>query len=140
MKFIGFNNKVYNIDMKKYLVKPNDSKKRSKYHLLARELLSDFYKGYYIYEELKLPGSRNPAKKSVLFLDFFIPSVSLGVEVHGSQHYEFNAFFHKSLAGWRDHKYRDSEKEEWCALNNINLIVFNYADSVENWRKQLECQ
>lgn len=140
MKFIGFNNKVYSVDLNKYLLKPTSTTKKSKYHLMARELLKDFYKGYYIYEELKLPGSRNAAKKSVLFLDFFIPSVRLGIEVHGEQHYKFNSFFHKTKAGWLDSKFRDAEKERWCTLNEIDLIVFNYADTIDIWRKQLECQ
>lgn len=138
MKFVGFNNKTYSIDLKKYLVKPNDTRKRSKYHLLARDLLREVYKGYFIYEEVKLPGSRNPAKKSVLFLDFFIPTANLGIEVHGKQHYEYCSHFHKDLAGWFDCKHRDAEKERWCALNEIDLIVFKYSDSVEDWRKQLE--
>lgn len=139
MKFIGFNKKIYNIDLKKYLVKyGEDTKKRSGYHILARNLLLDIYKGYFIYEEVKLPGSRPAAKKSVLFLDFFIPRVSLGIEVHGKQHYEFSPHFHKDKAGWIDHKYRDSEKQRWCELNSIDLIVLSYADSIDQWREQLE--
>lgn len=138
MKFVGFNDKIYNIDLKKYLVKANDAKKRSKYHLLARDLLHEFYKGYFIYEEVKLPGSRNPAKKSTLFIDFFIPNANIGIEVHGKQHYEYCSHFHKDAAGWRECKFRDLEKQRWCELNNIELIVFKYSDSVEDWRKQLE--
>ena len=139
MKVIGLNNKEYNIDLKKYIVRKDDIKKRSTYHLLARRLLGEIFPGQMILEEMKLPGSRNPSKKSVLFLDFFIPYVRMGVEVHGKQHYEFNAFFHKTKAGHHKSKRRDALKEEWCELNNIDLIILKYSDSTEQWRKQIEC-
>jgi len=140
MKVKGLNNKVYIIDSKKYVIKNNDTrKKRSSFHIMARDLLKDVFCGYLILEEVKLPGSTCPSKKSVLFLDFLVPTFNLGIEVHGRQHYEYCQFFHKTKAGFLDQKRRDSVKESWCELNNINLIVFNYADDIQIWRKQLEC-
>lgn len=138
MKVIGLNGREYRIDLKKYLIKENDNRKRSKHHMLARNLIYSQYNGHLIYEEVKLPGSRNPAKRSALFLDFFIPHIMLAIEVHGEQHYRFCPYFHKNAAGWVEYKNRDYEKSLWCENNNIKLIVFKYSDSMDEWRKQIE--
>ena len=137
MKVVGLNNREYNLDLKKYIVLPSDTKKKSKHHLSARILLNDIFKGYSVYEEVKLPGSRTPNKQSVLFLDFFIPYFSLAVEVHGAQHYEFSKFFHKTKADFFNQIRRDQIKKEWCELNKIRLIELSHKDSEEKWREQI---
>lgn len=138
MKAMGLNGREYNIDLKKYIIKNDDKTVKSKYHMAARKLLAEMFKGYTVLEEVKLPGSRCPSKKSALFLDFFIPSLSLGIEVHGQQHYEFCKFFHKTKAGFLTAKKRDFIKEDWCELNSIKLIVLKYSDSIEHWRNEIE--
>jgi len=138
MKVVGLNGREYNINLKKYLVKRNDKTVKSKYHIAARELLADMFSGYTVLEEVKLPGSRCPSKKSALFLDFFIPTLMLGIEVHGRQHYEFCKFFHKTMAGFLQSNKRDFIKEDWCELNDIELIVLKYSDSIEDWRNQID--
>ena len=138
MKVVGLNGREYNINLKKYLVKKNDKTVKSKYHIAARELLAEMFSGYTVLEEVKLPGSRCPSKKSVLFLDFFIPTLMLGIEVHGRQHYEFCKFFHKTMAGFLQSNKRDFIKEDWCELNGIELIVLKYSDSIEDWRNQID--
>ena len=138
MKVVGLNGREYNINLKKYIVKRNDNTVKSKYHIAARELLADMFSGYTVLEEVKLPGSRCPSKKSALFLDFFIPSLMLGIEVHGRQHYEFCKFFHKTMAGFLQSNKRDFIKEDWCELNGIELIVLKYSDSIEDWRNQID--
>jgi len=138
MKVVGLNGREYNINLKKYIVKKNDKTVKSKYHIAARELLAEMFSGYTVLEEVKLPGSRCPSKKSTLFLDFFIPTLMLGIEVHGRQHYEFCKFFHKTMAGFLQSNKRDFIKEDWCELNNIELIVLKYSDSIEDWRNQID--
>jgi hypothetical protein len=138
MKVMGLNGREYNIDLKKYIIKNDDKTVKSKYHIAARKLLAEMFKGYSILEEVKLPGSRCPSKKSALFLDFFIPTLSLGVEVHGQQHYEFVQFFHKTKAGFLTSRRRDFIKEDWCELNSIELVVLKYSDSLEDWRNQID--
>jgi len=138
MKVLGLNGREYNLNLTKYIVKKDDTTVKSSYHIMARDLLTEMFKGYTILEEVKLPGSRCPSKKSALFLDFLIPNLSLGIEVHGRQHYEFVPFFHKTKAGYLTSVKRDFIKEDWCKLNNINLIVLNYAESLEDWRNQID--
>lgn len=138
MKVTGLNGREYNLDLKKYIVRKDDKTKKSRYHIIARNMLHEMFSGYNILEEVKLPGSRCPSKKSVLFLDFFIPNLSLGIEVHGQQHYEYCKFFHKTKAGFLTSVKRDDIKEKWCVLNNIELIVLKYSDSTEKWRIQID--
>ena len=138
MKVTGLNNKEYHLDLKRYIVRENDEKRKSKYHILARSIIKEAFNSYSVLEEVKLPGSRDPSKKSALFLDFFVPGVMIGVEVHGEQHYKYMPFFHKTKAGYYQSLKRDQIKEEWCELNGINLIVLKYSDSIEKWRNQIE--
>jgi hypothetical protein len=136
MKVVGLNGREYNLDLKKYM--NNDRKRISHYHIRAGQLIHEIFHGHNILEEVKLPGSTNPAKKSVLYLDFFIPSVKMGVEVHGEQHYTYTPFFHKSKVGFLRSQARDRTKAEWCKINQIDLVVLKYNHSEEHWRKTLE--
>ena len=58
-----------------------------------------------------------------LFVDFYIPSYLIAVEVHGRQHDEFVKHFHVDENGWRSHRLRDRRKEEWADVNNITYVV-----------------
>ena len=136
MKVIGLNNREYTLDIKKYIVYDDDKRVTSAPHKQARELLREIYSSYNILEEVKLPGSRDPSKKSVLFLDFFIAPIMMAVEIHGRQHYEHVPFFHKTKADFLQAKRRDEIKKQWCEINNIELIVLKY-DEHKQWKQQL---
>ena len=138
MKVKGLNGRDYNLNLNKYKVYKDDTKKKSKYHIRARRVLGELFSGYNILEEVKLPGSTASHRRSVLYLDFFIPNLMLAVEVHGRQHYEYVPFFHKTKAGYLKARARDEDKKEWCELNNINLIALNYLEDENSWRKSLE--
>lgn len=135
MKVMGLNGREYNLDLKKYSAQRT---KCSYYHKVARDLLHKMFSGYSIYEEVKLPGSRDPSKKSVLYLDFFIPNDKIGVEVHGEQHFKYTPFFHKTKVEFLYAKARDRAKAEWCEKNGLTLIELRWDDSVEYWRQQIE--
>lgn len=138
MRVIGLNSKEYVWNLSKYDIKANDNRKRSKYHLKARQLLKDIYHSYRILEEVKLPGSTAKHRKGVLYLDFYIPQIKLAFEVHGQQHYEYCVFFHKTKADFILAKAKDEDKIEWCELNGIKLITLKYSDTEEQWRQQIE--
>lgn len=135
MKVIGLNGREYNLDLKKYSTQRD---KCSFSHKMARELLHEMFSGYSIYEEVKLPGSRDPSKKSVLYLDFLIPSCKIGIEVHGEQHFSFTPFFHKTKLEFLCSKARDRAKAEWCEVNHLSLVELRWNDNVDYWRKQIE--
>lgn len=58
-----------------------------------------------------------------LFVDFYLPSFLIAIEVHGKQHDEFVLHYHGSADGWRRHKKRDRLKEEWASVNGIKYVV-----------------
>ena len=138
MKATGFSGREYTWNLSKYDVYDNDQKKRSKYHLRARKLLKEIYHSYRILEEVKLPGSTASHRRSVLYLDFFIPNLRLGIEVHGQQHYEYSPFFHKNKASFLKGQSRDEDKLKWCELNNIELVVLKYSDNEDDWRNTIK--
>jgi len=137
MKIVGINGKEYIWNLSSYDVKADDKRARSKYHLRARKLLKEIYHSYRILEEVKLPGSTALHRKSVLYLDFYIPQIKSAFEVHGQQHYEFCPFFHKSKADFILAQAKDCDKIEWCRLNGIKMVTLKYSDSNEDWRQQI---
>lgn len=138
MKVVGINGKEYTWNLTGYDVFNDDKRKRSKFHVKARALLKELFHSYRILEEVKLPGSTQLHRKSVLYLDFYIPSIRLAIEVHGKQHYEFCPFFHKSKADFVKGLARDEDKIEWCKLNNINIIILKYSESEDEWRQRIK--
>jgi|TARA_R110002020_G_scaffold259954_2_gene474109 hypothetical protein len=138
LKVTGLNGREYNLNLQKYDVKANDKRKRSKHHIRARKLIKEVYHSYRVLEEVKLPGSTSTHKRSVLYLDFFIPNIRKAVEVHGRQHYEYTPFFHKSKADFILARGRDEDKIEWCELNNIEIITLKYSGSDDEWRKSIK--
>jgi len=138
LKILGLNGREYVWNLSKYDVLKNDKRKRSKHHIRARKLLSDIYNSYRILEEVKLPGSTALHRRSVLYLDFYIPNIRKAFEVHGRQHYEFTPFFHKSKAEFLRAKARDEDKIDWCILNNIELTVLKYSDDNDEWRASIK--
>jgi very-short-patch-repair endonuclease len=140
LKVTGLNGKEYIWNLSSYDVFNDDKRKRSKYHLRARNLLREIYNSYRILEEVKLPGSTELHRRSVLYLDFYIPSIKIAIEVHGEQHYKFNPFFHKSMADFVKSKARDEDKISWCELNGIKVIILKYSESEDEWRERIKSQ
>ena len=62
-----------------------------------------------------------------------MPSISLAIEVHGRQHYEFVPFFHKTKSDFLLARKRDRDKAEWCNLNNVTLVVLPH-DEEDKWK------
>tara|TARA_B100001113_G_C20739878_1_gene461805 strand:+ start:50 stop:472 length:423 start_codon:yes stop_codon:yes gene_type:complete len=138
MKVIGINGREYAWNLTSYTVDANDKRKRSKYHIRARNILKQIFHSYRILEEVKLPGSTESHRKGVLYLDFYIPQIMMAIEVHGQQHYEYTPFFHKNKADFAIAQSKDDDKIRWCELNKIDVVVLKYSDTDETWRDQIE--
>lgn len=138
MKVKGINGKEYIWNLTKYDIFYDDARKRSKYHIRARNLLREIFHSYRILEEVKLPGSTALNRKSVLYLDFYIPSTKMAFEVHGEQHYEYCTFFHKSKADFLKAKARDEDKIEWCNINDIQIVILKFSESDHEWREHIK--
>ena len=105
---------------------------RSKYHLEARKLLHEIHPTLQILEEVGIQIRSG----NTLYLDFFLPLIKKCVEVHGEQHYKFIPFFHTDKIGFLRQLGRDRDKEEWCNINNIDMVVLKY-DEIEHWKEQI---
>lgn len=73
-----------------------------------------------------------------LYVDFYLPSFLIAVEVHGRQHDHFVRYFHKNGYGWRGHQKRDGLKEEWADINNITYVVIREKNMPSNKEEMLE--
>ena len=137
LKARGFDGRERRWNISKYVISGNDTRPRSSFHILARKVLRKQYPYDTILEEVPLPGSHKPSRKSTLFVDFLIPSASLAVEVHGRQHFEFVAHFHGDKRGFRKSKARDKDKVNWLELNSITLVTLNYLETEDEWRERI---
>jgi len=133
----GFDGRDRNWNLSKCVVSGDDTRPRSNLHILARKVLRKEFPYDRIFEEVPLPGSHKPSRKSTLFVDFLIPSSSLAVEVHGRQHFEFVAHFHSDMRGFRKSKARDRDKVNWLEINSIDLITLSYSETEDEWRNRI---
>jgi len=134
MRVIDLNGEYSNWKITGHIPKANDKRLRSQYHLKARSLLKEIYPTCPILEEVPISIRRS----ETLFLDFYIPLHSLCVEVHGEQHFKFNSFHYTSKLSFFKAKARDRDKKEWCDLNDITIIEFNFNEDVDDWRRKIE--
>lgn len=107
--------------------KSNPRFNKSSYHTSALEVLKKIYPLDSTLEEVAVPGEH-------LFLDIFIPSRKLVVEVNGEQHYKFNSHFYESENAFYQAKQRDLVKVEWCKLNGFDLVVLDYNNN-DKWEQ-----
>jgi Fic family protein len=110
---------------------PSPTVKKTLAELVAKKLLKKKYPYDRIIEEVILPGTNN------LRADFFLPNRKLVVEVHGSQHVEFNNFFFKDKFAYYKSKARDAKKRNWCQLNDIAIVELFHYESPEQWDEKL---
>ena len=130
MKVKSLNGRIENWNLSGYIPLNDETRPRSELHLKARALLRETYKTESILEEVAIPNLG-------LFIDFFLPLRKLAIECQGAQHTTYCRFFHGNIEGFRRAKENDAKKAEWCLLNNIRLVLFNYDQTVEEWREIL---
>jgi len=111
---------------------PDLSRKCSAPHRRARQLLEKLFPLELRLEEIFLPGGEGK-----LYLDFFLPSRKLAVEVQGLQHGEFNSFFHQHRPGFVASLGRDGRKKRWCELNKLWLAELPEDESDDDWSARL---
>ncbi|MAF25441.1 hypothetical protein CL634_07695 [bacterium] len=137
MKVIGFDERTRNWNISKHVVAKNDPRRRSNLHIRARKILQNLFPYDTILEEVSLPGSNKPSRRSVLYADFFIPQRRLVVEVHGRQHYEHISHFHPTKAAFYKARGRDKDKIRWCGINSIDIVILKYSNSDEEWKQSI---
>jgi hypothetical protein len=65
---------------------------------------------------------KNPVTGNNLEIDCFNPTLRLGVEYNGQQHYSYNSFFHRNIDASTNQKYRDEIKRRLCQENDVHLV------------------
>lgn len=131
MKFVDTKGREHSIDIRpSRWPRKEIGEGRGKYQSLVGEIINELFPGYHILEEFPCVGEG-------LHLDFFVPKRRLAVEVHGSQHFQFNSFFHSDKAAFARQQANDRRKRTWCELNDIRLVEIRWGESEENVRKAL---
>ena len=110
-----------------------NKRKTSNLHSIAKEIIRRKFPHTSFYEEVPVPIQ----KKKKLYLDFYIPSFMLAVEVNGAQHYKFNSFYHKNKMEFLMSKQNDVLKKQWCELNDIRIISLPYNEQ-DNWENMID--
>lgn len=101
-----------------------DSPCRSKFQKDVKDLLRPHWLCEFVFEEFPVIGTR-------LKIDFYNASRRIALETDGKQHYSYSKFFHgNDRQKFIDQLKRDETKEQWCELNNIELIRITYEDKI----------
>lgn len=130
MEVVGLDGNLYKINVEKYIHHRRSS--ASNLHKHARDVIQSVFPYDIVLEEVFIPGCNTR-----LFVDFFVPKRLVVVEVQGEQHSHFVEFFHGDEAGYREYRKRDNIKKQWCSINDITLVEFNY-DNKSDWEAILK--
>lgn len=129
MELIGLDEKIYKIDLTKYLTNARaPTRPMSKPMMRAISLVTKMFPSDPFCTEIYLPGASYK-----LYLDILIPSKNLALEPGGVRvHQKFNTLYHKDKSRFYRTQARDREKRELLEKNNIILIDLfdNESDSV----------
>ena len=93
-----------------------DAKSRSKIQFKVKNFLKKYWKNQIVYEEFPVYGTR-------MKVDILNATKKIAIEVQGSQHGQFNKFFHgNSRQKYLNSIKRDVQKAEWLDQNEYTLI------------------
>ena len=129
MKVRDTKNKEHHLDVRQssYPLKSQKACK-SKIQYNCGQLIKQKFPLETILEEVPLPGEN-------LTIDFLLPTRKIAFEVHGRQHDEFVAHYHKDQRGFLNSQSRDNRKQLWCDINEIELYIVR---SEEEMKELLE--
>jgi len=93
-----------------------DGECRSNFQYEVKQWLRRYWLCDRCSEEYRIPGSK-------LYLDLVNWSKRVIVEVNGSQHHDFNEFFHAgNRSNFLAQLQRDAKKKEWAEDNKLTLV------------------
>lgn len=134
LRFNSTNGRIITVNLE-HAAKSKRPKRASSFQEHVRRVLATIFQGVTFYEDFYVDG---------LYLDFYSPSMSIAIEVDGSQHDKFHPFFHKNGSRFSKHIQRDGRKEEFCQINDITLVripekdAFNEARILQRIEHELE--
>jgi|SRR6185436_6321703 len=133
MKFKTLNNREIRLEIlpSRFPMRSRSQSKSIGQYNLGRMLKSIYGMQTLILEEFGIPEER-------LFVDFYLPHHNLAFEFQGTQHDEFNKFFHGDKSGFEKSKVRDERKRQWCDINDIVLIEVRDIVSTDQLRDLIQ--
>lgn len=121
---------IYDLKISK---KKSKIREKSKLHTQAKEVLKEVFPRTITVDEISIR-----VKKGLnLYIDIYVPSLCLAVEVHGQQHYKFVPHFHGYRHRFGRCQLNDELKKEWCEVNEIRYVELAYNESAEQWADKL---
>lgn len=90
-----------------------------------RILLKEEYPYFTVIEQYTIKVGRQN-----LFLDFYLPQLSLAWEFDGQQHFTYTKHYHKTKKGFDESQRRDTIKDKYCKDQGITLIRIKYNEEV----------
>lgn len=113
-RLYNINGRLISKNVSKYLIKW-DAPSRSKIQFSVKQFLRTLWKNHIVFEEFCVFGSQ-------LKVDFLNVTRKIAIEVDGSQHAEFNKFFHGNRLNYLKSIKRDFKKLEWLEKNKFQVI------------------
>ena len=112
-------------------------KNASELHISTLKALKELFPSGRILQEYKV---KNTLNGRWLFLDFYLPSFGIAIEVQGEQHFKYVDYFHDGLSNFQRQKSNDEEKKIWCYKNNVTLlqVFWNEKITPELIREKIE--
>lgn len=132
MRLYDIRGKLIYKNCDKYLI-DWDAPSKSKVQFRAKQFFRQYWSKHVVFEEFKVFGRR-------LYIDLLNATTRLACEINGSQHSQFNPFFHQNsrVNFWKSLK-RDFCKAEWLEKNNFQLLEIeeNEVDNLSlKWIKE----
>lgn len=86
--------------------------------------------------QIDIDSSINSTGKA--YIDFYLPKLNIAIEYNGTQHYQYNSYFHKGgVLDFERQQRRDEYVRNYCKENNIKLIEIRYNRSAKNIYQQI---
>lgn len=99
----------------------NNLKRKSKKHEEISNYLESRFSKNFFKEEYNIGNN--------LFLDIYIESIGLAIEIDGIQHDFFIPFFHGDESNFVLQKFRDSKKDRLCKEQSVFLFRVKFDDN-----------
>jgi hypothetical protein len=132
MRVVDLDGHYTDWSLKGYIAK-GKLQNKSSLHIQARDLLLELFPTLQVLEEVPI----SPRKSETLYLDFYLPLIKTCIETHGEQHFKFVPFYHNNMMNFIKSKKRDSDKKEWCEINNIKYIELFYNEPIDQWKAKI---
>ena len=121
MRLYNIHGKLQSKIVTKYLI-DWDKPSRSQIQFKVKNFLKKYWENQIVYEEFPVYGTR-------MKVDILNATKKIAIEVQGSQHNQFNKFFHgNSRSKYLQSIKRDYQKAQWLEKNGYTLIEIEEKD------------